>query len=176
MVKRAGRARKRPVRAHVGLGSNLGNPVARVEAGLRALGDLSATHLVARSSLFRSRPLIDDGTQPLYINAVAVIETALGAHALLRALQGIEDAQGRDRRVGRWASRTLDLDLLVYGRQRQAGTVLVLPHPEIARREFVLYPLLEVDPRLEIPGLGPVAELVRGCDPRGLERLEEVAT
>lgn len=160
------------VRAYIGLGSNLDDPVAQLRRALAALRRLPRTRWVRSSSLYRSRPL-GDADQPDYVNAVAAVDTRLPARGLLDALHAIEAAQGRDRGAGRWASRTLDLDLLVYGEERHAEEGLAVPHPGIAEREFVLYPLHEVAPDLVVPGLGRIGERLRGCDPRGLQRLEE---
>lgn len=164
------------VRAYVGIGSNLDDPVAQARRAVAALRRLPDTHLVAVSSLYRSAPM-GGADQPDYVNAVAALDTRLDARRLLAALHDIEAAQGRDRSAGRWASRTLDLDLLLHGDERHAGEGLIVPHPGIAEREFVLEPLREVAPELEIPGLGPVAELARRCRDRapgpGLRRLEE---
>lgn len=160
-----------PVRAYIGLGSNLDDPVRQVQRALAALRGLPHTDWVASSSLYRSRPL-DDAAQPDYINAVAAVDTRLDAHGLLDALQAIEAAQGRDRSAGRWASRTLDLDLLLYGEARYDDERLTVPHPGIAVREFVLCPLAEVAPGLVVPGLGHVRDRAHGCDRRGLQRIE----
>lgn len=161
-----------PVRAYIGLGSNLDDPAGQVRRALAALRVLPRTKWVRASSLYRSRPL-GDAAQPDYINAVAVVDTLLDAHALLDALQAIEAAQGRDRSAGRWSSRTLDLDLLLYGEERHRDERLTVPHPGIAEREFVLCPLAEVEPGLSVPGLGYVRDRVRECDLRGLQRIEE---
>ncbi len=161
-----------PVRAYIGLGSNLDDPVRQVRRALAALRELPHTVWVRGSSLYRSRPL-GAAAQPDYINAVAVVDTRLDAHALLGALQVIETAHGRDRSAGRWSSRTLDLDLLLYGEDRYDDAQLTVPHPGIAEREFVLYPLAEVEPELLVPGLGHVRDRLPGCDRRGLQRIEE---
>lgn len=160
------------VRAYVGIGSNLGEPMEQVRRAVAAMRALPHTRVVKLSSLYRSLPL-GGADQPDYINAVAVLDTRLDARRLLAALHDIEAAQGRDRSAGRWASRTLDLDLLVYGAERHAEADLTVPHPGIAEREFVLHPLNEVAPDLDIPGLGPVAEHVSRCPDRGLARLED---
>ena len=160
------------MRAYIGLGSNLDDPAAQVRRAMAALRRLSRTRWVRGSSLYRSRPM-GGADQPDYVNAVAAVDTHLDARELLAALHAIEAAQGRDRGAGRWASRTLDLDLLVYGEERHADAVLTVPHPGIAAREFVLYPLHEVAPELHVPGVGYVRDRLRDCDARGLERLRE---
>lgn len=164
------------VRAYVGIGSNLDDPVAQARRAVAALRVLPDTRLAAVSSLYRSAPL-GGADQPDYVNAVAALDTRLDARRLLAALHDIEAAQGRDRSAGRWASRTLDLDLLVHGDECHAEEDLIVPHPGIAEREFVLGPLYELAPELEIPGLGQVAELARRClngsPGLKLQRLEE---
>jgi 2-amino-4-hydroxy-6-hydroxymethyldihydropteridine diphosphokinase len=96
--------------------------------------------------------------------------TRLDAPTLLAALHGMERAHGRDRSTGeRWAARTLDLDLLVHGSLKLDSGRLAIPHPGIAQRNFVLLPLLEVAPFLEIPGLGAVRKLAAATDSSGLE-------
>lgn len=159
------------VRAYIGLGSNLDGPVAQVTRAFAALERLPCSHWVRASSLYRSRPL-GDADQPDYVNAVAVVDTRLDARALLDELHRIESAQGRVRGAGRWDSRTLDLDLLVFGEERHGGGTLRVPHPGIAEREFVLVPLCEVAPDLVVPGLGHVRDCLRRIDARGLQRLE----
>lgn len=109
--------------------------------------------------------------QPDYINAVAALETELAPRALLSALQSIEARHGRTRGPLRWGPRTLDLDLLLYGEERIESADLVLPHPGVAERPFVLYPLHELVPALEIPGRGSLRALLERCSDAGLERL-----
>jgi 2-amino-4-hydroxy-6-hydroxymethyldihydropteridine diphosphokinase len=161
------------VRAYIGLGSNLNDPLRQVARALAALDTLPASRCLARSSLYRSRPL-DDAAQPDYINAVALLETRLPAIELLQGLLTIEERQGRTRRPGeRWAPRTLDLDLLLYGEQRHSDARLTVPHPELIRRDFVLYPMFEIDPDLIIPGAGRLRDCLQRCPQRGLQRLED---
>ena len=155
---------REPVRAYVGLGSNLDDPVAQVRSALDELGELPHTLRVAQSSLYRSPPMGPAG-QPDYVNAVAVLDTGLEPRALLRELQAIEARHGRVRGAERWGPRTLDLDLLVYGDWCSSDPGLTVPHPGIGERPFVLWPLLEVAPGLRVPGLGVVRDLVRGLDP-----------
>lgn len=141
-------------RAYVGIGANLGDPRSAVEGALAALDRLPATRCTARSSLYRSAPV--DATGPDYVNAVAAVDTRLPAEALLARLHEIEQAGGRERPY-RNAPRTLDLDLLLWGERICATPALVLPHPRLHLRAFVLEPLAEIAPDLRIPGLGPIA-------------------
>jgi 2-amino-4-hydroxy-6-hydroxymethyldihydropteridine diphosphokinase len=160
------------VPAYVGLGSNLGDPVRQVRLALAALAELPGTRLVASSALYRNPPM-GPVEQPEFVNAVAGLLTALPAAELLRALQAIEDAQGRRRDGPRWGPRTLDLDLLIHGETRLEGATLTLPHPGLAERPFVLIPLLEVAPGLRIPGGARIALLAAATDGGGLARLDD---
>ena len=147
----------RPVVAYVGIGSNLGEPVEHVARALEGLGRLPRTTLRRASSLYRNPPMGPAG-QPDFVNAVAELATALGARQLLAFLQDIEDAHGRVRET-HWGSRTLDLDLLLYGDARLDEPDLTVPHPGIAGRAFVLVPLAEIAPEARVPGLGTARAL-----------------
>jgi 2-amino-4-hydroxy-6-hydroxymethyldihydropteridine diphosphokinase len=144
--------------AYVGLGSNLEDPVAQLRFALQRLAQLAATRLVARSPLYRTRPF-GPVVQPDFVNAAAGLLTQQDAPQLLRSLRAIERDSGRPARHERWGPRTLDLDLLVYADQRRDEVDLKLPHPGIAERNFVLYPLADIAPQLDVPGLGRVAAL-----------------
>jgi 2-amino-4-hydroxy-6-hydroxymethyldihydropteridine diphosphokinase len=155
--------------AYVGLGSNLDDPVEQVRTAIAELDTLALTRLAGHSSLYRSAPVGPPG-QPAYVNSVARLETGLAPEALLEELQRLERAHGRVR-AERWGPRTLDLDLLLYGRSCIDTPTLKVPHPELAHRPFVLVPLAEIDAALEVPGLGPLAVLLERCGRDGLERL-----
>lgn len=139
--------------AFIGLGSNLNGPAGQVEAAFGLLEELQDSRLVARSSLYRAAPL-GGIEQPDFVNAVAALETQLGARSLLEQLQHIESSRGRERGGRRWGPRIIDLDLLVYDDVVIDEPDLIVPHPGIAERNFVLLPLREIAPELEIPGLG----------------------
>jgi 2-amino-4-hydroxy-6-hydroxymethyldihydropteridine diphosphokinase len=158
------------VPAYVALGSNLDDPRVQVERALDALDGLPQTRRVLRSSLYRSRPF-GPVAQPDFVNAVAGLLTTLSPAALLAQLQEIEARLGRERPSVRWGPRRIDLDLLVHGGARLAEPGLALPHPGIAERAFVLVPLAEIAPDLEVPGLGRVRELAGRVDSADLERL-----
>jgi 2-amino-4-hydroxy-6-hydroxymethyldihydropteridine diphosphokinase len=145
------------VTAFIGLGANLGDARATVLAALERLATLPGTRFSARSSLFKSAPVDAGGDD--YVNAVARIETTLAAPELLTRLMAIEQAYGRER-PGVNAPRTLDLDLLLYGRERIATASLTVPHPRMTQRAFVLIPLLQIEPLVEIPGMGPAHNFV----------------
>ena len=167
------------VSAFIGLGSNLENPCQQVRTALNELATLMLTRVSAVSSLYRSAPMLGMSVptdQPAYINAVARLETQLSVTALLDALQAIEAQHGRVRSGERWGPRTLDLDILLYGDAQIDTPRLRVPHPGLAERNFVLQPLAEIAPTLDIPGLGALRELVMQCPVAGLERLTEPNT
>jgi 2-amino-4-hydroxy-6-hydroxymethyldihydropteridine diphosphokinase len=143
--------------AYVGIGSNLQEPAEEVRRALEQLRTLPDTRCVARSRLYRSVPF-GSVAQPEFVNAVAGLLTQLEPEGLLARLRAIEVRMGRKRRE-RWGPRIIDLDLLVYSREARASDALALPHPGIPERNFVLYPLAEIAPDLEVPGLGRVIEL-----------------
>ncbi len=138
--------------AYVGIGSNLNEPRRQVRSAVEALAKLPDSRLIRTSRLYRSAPM-DGSEQPDYINAVAALLTQLDAPAFLQALKAIETRHGRVRGGSRWAARTLDLDLLVFGDQEICNDELTVPHPGIAKRSFVLLPLCEITPLLRIPRL-----------------------
>lgn len=154
-------------RAYVGLGANLGDARLTLQAALDALAVLPDTRLVAVSSLYRSAPI--DSSGPDYLNAVAALDTALEPHALLSALQAIEQVHGRERPY-RNAPRTLDLDLLLHGDTCLDTPTLTLPHPRLHQRAFVLLPLAEIAPALALPGRGAVADWLPGVADQTVER------
>ena len=157
-------------RAWIALGANLGEPRAALDRTFESLARLPQCRLVARSSHYRSAP-IDAPGQPDYWNAVAALDTALEPLALLRALQQIELANGRERSF-RNAPRTLDLDLLLFGNISLDTDELTLPHPRMHLRAFVLAPLAEIDGDLLIPGHGRVSALLPSVRNQLIERIE----
>jgi 2-amino-4-hydroxy-6-hydroxymethyldihydropteridine diphosphokinase len=159
------------VTVYVGLGSNLDNPEHHVRMALDALARIPNTRLVRHSSFYRSAPM-GPSDQPDYINAVAALETTLSALDMMAELQSIERQHGRVRGANKWGPRTLDLDLLLYGDERIAKATLTVPHPGITERPFVLYPLSEIAPTIDVPGYGPLEGLLRACPAAGLERLD----
>jgi 2-amino-4-hydroxy-6-hydroxymethyldihydropteridine diphosphokinase len=131
-------------RVHIGIGSNLGDRVAHLEAGLAGLSRIGT--VVGGSSIYETAP-VGDVEQDPFLNAVVAVETGLGPRAVLESLLGIEATRGRRRDV-RWGPRTLDLDLLTFGDRIVDEPGLTVPHPEIRNRRFVLVPLVQVDPRM----------------------------
>ncbi len=157
--------------AYIGLGSNLQGPRRQLEQALDELAALPHSRLLKASGFYLSPPL-GPADQPDYLNAVALLETDLAPLALLDRLQALEHAQGRVR-TRRWGPRTLDLDLLLYGRRRIDHPRLTVPHPGIDERDFVLKPLAEIAPRLEVPGLGRVEALLAQCPLDTARRLHD---
>ncbi len=150
-----------PVTAFIGIGANLGDARAAVQRALIALAGLPHSELLAASRLYGSAPV--DAAGPDFINAVAELRTTLTAPALLAALQALEQAAGRERPY-RNAPRTLDLDLLLYGEGRIDSPGLVVPHPRMEMRAFVLRPLAELAPeRVHASQLQAVA--AQACTP-----------
>ncbi|MEO1247112.1 MAG: 2-amino-4-hydroxy-6-hydroxymethyldihydropteridine diphosphokinase [Pseudomonadota bacterium] len=150
--------------AYLAIGSNLSHPIRQLTAALELLRAASGVRVYAASSAYRSAPL-GGIEQPDFLNACVALLTRLSARELLRALQAIEEKLGRDRNVRRWGPRIIDLDLLVFGRERLDEPDLTVPHPGIAARNFVLLPLREIVPDLQIPGLGRVSDLAVPAEP-----------
>lgn len=153
--------------AWIGLGSNLDDPRRQVLDALRELDEADGISVTARSSLYMSEPM-GPQDQPDFINAVAAVETQLAPLELLARLRSIEQRHAR-RRERHWGPRTLDLDLLLYGADRIDHPDLRVPHPGIAGRSFVLLPLREIAPGIEIPGKGKVEELLAALGDPALE-------
>lgn len=139
------------MRAVIGVGANLGDRLATIEAAVWALHDADHIQVADVSGIYETAPW-GDVDQPAYLNAVVVVTTTLSPRALLADLQATEAGFGRDRsREQRWGPRTLDLDLLLYGDVEVDGDDLVVPHPRMRERAFVLVPLMEVMPGLVLP-------------------------
>jgi 2-amino-4-hydroxy-6-hydroxymethyldihydropteridine diphosphokinase len=160
--------RTAPARAYVALGANLGNPSMTLRAAFSELGRLQHCALAARSSLYVTKPVDADG--PDYCNAVVALDTGLAPLDLLHALQGVENAHGRQRPYLH-APRTLDLDLLLHGETVMDTPALTLPHPRMHLRAFVLAPLLEIAPDLDIPGRGPAAAFLSAITDQPIRKL-----
>ena len=156
--------------AYIGLGSNLNGPAGQLADAFDLLAEIPRTRFVARSSLYRSAPL-GGIEQPDFVNAAASLLTLLSARQLLDELQRIETQRGREHGEIRWGPRVIDLDLLVYGNFRIDEAGLIVPHPGIAERNFVLLPLIEVAPELVIPGLGRIATISVNMDEPKISRI-----
>lgn len=162
--------RRSPVSlVYIALGSNLNDPRRQVEQGLQALTNLPATRYRARSGWYQSNA-VGPGEQADYLNGVVLLETALEPDELIVHLHRIESAQGRERRI-RWAARTLDLDILLYGERVVTTDRLRIPHPRLSERNFVLYPLADISPDLILPNGTSLATLLSRCPADGLKRV-----
>lgn len=156
------------VTVYVGIGSNLGDARGNVQRAILQLDRMPATRLSAQSSLFRTAPIDSGGDD--YINAVVRLDTQLPAEQLLAELQAIEQAYGRERPYQN-APRTLDLDLLLYGRHIIDRASLTVPHPRMTQRAFVLIPLLQIDPLVTIPGQGPAHAFAPGVAGQTIQKI-----
>lgn len=156
-------------RAYIALGANLGDPVETLLAAIEALRDLPNSQLLVSSSLYRTAP-VGLRNQPDFINAVVSVETLLGPRQLLDELFAIEARFGRRRSIPN-APRTLDLDLLLHGTTISDDPELTLPHPRMHERAFVLVPLAEIAPALELPKYGRIADLLEKCSGQGIAAL-----
>ena len=157
------------VLAFIALGSNLENPVLQLQQALIELEQLPQCRLVSRSSLYRSAP-VGKLDQPDFINAVACVETTLTPHELLQAILAIEQRHGR-KRESLNAPRTLDLDILLYDDLECLEEKLIIPHPRMTQRAFVLQPLHEIAPDCIIPGYGALQPLLSACSGQSLEKI-----
>jgi 2-amino-4-hydroxy-6-hydroxymethyldihydropteridine diphosphokinase len=155
-------------RVYIGLGSNLADPEEQLRDALKAMAGLPQSSLSGVSSFYVSDSLLPG--QPRYTNAVAALDTSLSPLALLDALQGIENVQGRER-LERWGPRTLDLDILLFGDRLIDEPRLKVPHYQIQVRAFVLYPLAELAPGLTFADDRRLDDLLAECPFAGLERL-----
>lgn len=157
------------INAKIGIGANLGDPRNTVLLAIARLAQLPQTRLTAQSSLYLTAPIDAEGDD--YVNAVVEIDTALDAASLLLSLQELELRFGRERPY-RNAPRTLDLDLLLYGDQHINTDTLTVPHPRMTERAFVLLPLLQIDPLIDIPGKGPAHQFANAVKNQVTQQLE----
>ncbi len=155
--------------AYIALGANLGDPASTVRAAFAALAELPGSRLVRSSSLYRTAP-VGITEQPEFVNAAAELATGLEPEALLDALLAVEQTFGRVR-AARNGPRTLDLDLLLYDDRQLDLPRLTLPHPRLHLRAFVLQPLAEIAPELQLPGRGSVAAWLPAVANQGIVRL-----
>lgn len=157
------------IAAYIGLGSNLQDPLRQLRAALLALEQLPGSRVIRSSGVYRSAA-VGPGVQPDYLNAVLRLDTTLQPQALLDKLQMIEQAQGRVRTI-RWGSRSLDLDILLYGDAIVATSTLTIPHRSLPQRNFVLYPLAEVGGlNLVLPDGTDLGTLISRCPSGDLTR------
>ncbi len=158
---------------YLGLGSNLDNPAQQLRTAVMQLRQLPQTRYLKDSGLFTSKPM-GPQDQPDYLNAVAMLETTLPARELLQQLLAIETRMGRVRER-HWGPRCIDLDILLYGMLELDAADLQIPHPGLAERAFVLYPLARVNPNVQIPARGKLETLLQQCPENGLRYVGEIA-
>jgi 2-amino-4-hydroxy-6-hydroxymethyldihydropteridine diphosphokinase len=155
------------VPAYVAIGANLGDAHATVQRAFERLSELPRTRVIARSRLYLSVPL-GPQDQPEFVNAAAGLLTQLTANELLQELKRLEQEMGRSVPIVRWGPRVIDFDLSVFGAERIESETLTVPHPGVPVRNFVLYPLLDIAPELDVPGHGRVRELAARVPSDGL--------
>ncbi|MCW8345191.1 2-amino-4-hydroxy-6-hydroxymethyldihydropteridine diphosphokinase [Vibrio sp. ZSDZ65] len=155
------------ITCYIAIGSNLSDPVAQALDAMDALKSLPKSSVIQCSSLYSSTPM-GPANQPDYINAVVKIQTELTPLELLDCTQAIELEQGRVRKDERWGPRTLDLDLILYGNEVIDSERLTVPHYGMKEREFVLYPLAEITPNLQLPDGTELTNLLTQVDRNGL--------
>ncbi len=160
-------------RAFLSLGSNLGDRLGYLRAAMGALGRGQLLEVLATSTVYETVPVEVEEDQPDYLNCVVGVEYGASALELLRFCQGVEAALGRDRASGEKASRTVDIDVLLFGGETLEGPHLIVPHAGITRA-FNLRGLADLDPDLYIPGRGKVGELLEGADLGGVREFGEV--
>ncbi len=159
------------MKAWLGLGSNQQQPMDQLTEALGRLAETKGIGILRTSSFYRTPPWGDE-QQDDFINAVVQIETSLEPLNLLGELKTIENLMGRKRSGRRWGPRLIDIDLLLYGDQQLHMDELEVPHSRMHERAFVLIPLAELDPELDIPGRGSVENLLQQIDCSGIKRLE----
>jgi 2-amino-4-hydroxy-6-hydroxymethyldihydropteridine diphosphokinase len=157
-------------RTVIAMGSNLGDRMDYLQGGLDGLFDTPRITFLAVSPVYQTAP-VGGPEQPDYLNAVVIAQTSMPARAVLERCLSLEDAYGRVRDE-RWGPRTLDLDLIIYGDEVSNSPGLTLPHPRAHERAFVLAPWHDADPQAQLPGYGPVADLLAALGTAGVARVE----
>lgn len=157
-------------RVFIGLGSNLNTPQKQLDQAIKSLSKIPSCSLIAHSSYYSSTP-VGPQDQPDFINAAALIKTKLSPNDLLKQLQAIEINQGRVKKR-HWGERSIDLDILLYGNLSINSEALCIPHKELANRDFVLRPLLELDENLSLPEGTSLRSLLDICPDNKLQRIE----
>ncbi|MDH6451923.1 MULTISPECIES: 2-amino-4-hydroxy-6-hydroxymethyldihydropteridine diphosphokinase [unclassified Streptomyces] len=163
-----------PKRAVLSLGSNLGNRLETLQGAIDALEDTPGVRVKAVSPVYETEPWgVAADSQPSYFNAVVVLKTTLPPSSLLERAHAVEEAFNRVRDE-RWGPRTLDVDIVAYAETVSDDPVLTLPHPRAHERAFVLVPWHDVDPEAQLPGRGPVAELLDSVSRNGVEARKDL--
>lgn len=153
--------------AWLGLGANLQQPLAQLNESIQRISHTPGVAVLQVSSFYKTPPWGDED-QPDFINAVVRIETSLAPIELLHHMQSIETDMGRVRKGRRWGPRLIDIDVLLYADQSIDSKELSLPHPRMHQRAFVLLPLCELEPEIEIPGRGRAGSLLAGLSSDGI--------
>lgn len=162
-------------RAVLAIGSNLGDRRINLQAAVDSLADTPEVWVTAVSPVYETEPVGTPEGSKDFLNAVVLLDTTLSARTLLERAHAIEAAYGREREDGvRNAPRTLDVDLIVVGDRLSDTDDLVLPHPRVQERAFVLIPWHDLEPDAEIPGVGPIAELLAGVGSDGITRRDDI--
>ena len=159
------------VKVYVALGSNLGQREDNIHSALDDIAALSGVSNLQGSSLYETEPM-GPPDQPSYLNGACSFDYCGSARELMEQLQGIEKQHGRREGGQRWGARPLDLDILLFGDQQIEEPDLMIPHIGLPDRSFVLWPLVELNPALIIPGIGSVQALQRECQKYGIRRFE----
>lgn len=157
--------------AWIGLGANLQQPLVHLREAIRRISSVADIEILMTSSFYRTPPW-GDKQQDDFVNAVVLLKTGLQPLDLLHQLQAIENDMGRVRKGRRWGPRLIDIDMLLYEQLQMDSEELTLPHPHMHERAFVLLPIAELDPTIEIPGKGRVDALLRAVDQDGIELIE----
>ncbi|MFD9033183.1 2-amino-4-hydroxy-6-hydroxymethyldihydropteridine diphosphokinase [Streptomyces sp. NPDC059567] len=157
-----------PKWAVIALGANLGNRLETLQGAVDALEDTPGLRVKAVSPVYETEPWgVEPGSQPSYLNAVALVKTTLPPSSLLERAHAVEEAFHRVREE-RWGARTIDVDIVAYADVVSDDPVLTLPHPRAHQRAFVLAPWHDVDPEAKLPGHGPVADLLTAVGSEGV--------
>jgi 2-amino-4-hydroxy-6-hydroxymethyldihydropteridine diphosphokinase len=161
-------------RAVISIGSNVGERLNNLQGAVDSLADTPEVWVTSVSSVYETEPVDSPDDAGEFLNAIVLLDTTLSARTLLERALAVEAAYGRERTGERNEPRTLDVDLIVVGDRRADEEDLMLPHPRAAERAFVLVPWLELEPEAEIPGAGPVAELLEKTGREGVTLREDI--
>lgn len=159
-------------KCYIGIGANLNNPLLTVKKAIAELGEIPQTSLISVSQIYQSKPMGPED-QPDYVNAAALVSTHLTPHELFKYTCDIELLHGRVRNGAHWGPRTLDLDILLYDNLTITDETLTVPHYGMKEREFVIYPLLDIDPSLVLPCGTQVNSLTQAVPLNGMTAIEE---
>jgi len=164
-------------RAYLSLGSNLGDRLAHLAEAVRRLSTSPGVNIAGASPVYETEPLGADGAvldgQPAYLNCAVAVDVTLTPDELRSATLGVERAMGRGEH-GKWESRTIDIDIVLYGDTAVSTPAVTVPHVRMHERAFVIKPLLDLDPSLSAPGIGPLAALLPKVSAQGISLFSPV--